>query len=675
VKRLALLFVAATLCAADPALEILEREIARVSRISGGVVGAAALHLESGRRVSMRGVERFPMASTYKVPIAVQLLTRVDRGEERLDRMVELQPADLHPGSGTLNDLFNKPGVALSLRNLLELMLLISDNSATDVVLRAAGGGEAVTARMRALGIDGIRVDRPTALLIADSAGARLPPESEWSPESFRKAMRAVTEHERRAAVQQFYRDPRDTSTPDAMVALLQRIHKRDLLKPDTAALLVDILRRCRTGEARLKGILPAGTEVAHKTGTLAGSASDVGIMTLPDNAGHVAIAVFVKASDQPPAARERAIAEVSRAVHDFFLFNRAEARVTLNYEAMAARIIDSLHLAPGERVLTRFDPGHFSPLVQPLRRRIRRGKAVDLGAVPYMEAGSSGEQAGRRLEKLLEMTDAYLWLPVREGQRQVTAEESAALVRWLNKGGSRRQIHFHWDQGSVLADGLTGPHTPEYDSVYQEALEIDYGALSRAQDLAIQRLRAGIIRVQTPAGTDITFRVGDRPFNKQNGDASPARMKSARVRVDREIELPAGVLRVAPLEETANGRIVVPEARFGPAVALNVRLEIRNGQVTQVSADENQQAVESAFEVGGDAARRFREFGLGMNPKLPGLAYFAYGAGAVRLSLGDNEELGGAVRGGFRRWFFFPDATVDVDGRELVRNGKLILD
>jgi hypothetical protein len=162
-------------------------------------------------------------------------------------------------------------------------------------------------------------------------------------------------------------------------------------------------------------------------------------------------------------------------------------------------------------------------------------------------------------LEKLLEMTDVYLWLPLTESKRQVSPQESAALVQWLDKGGARREIHFHWDLGSVLADGLTGPHPPENDAIYQQALDIDYDALSRAQDFAILRLRSGTVRVRTPAGTDISFRVGDRPFNKQDGDASAARVKSARVRVDREIELPAGVLRVAPLEETATGRIVVP--------------------------------------------------------------------------------------------------------------------
>ena len=106
------------------------------------------------------------------------------------------------------------------------------------------------------------------------------------------------------------------------MVALLERIYRKDLLKPESAELLLDIMRRCRTGEARLKGMLPLGTEVAHKTGTIGGTTNDVGIITLPDNAGQVAIAVFVKASEKESSTRERTIAEISRAVHDFFLFH-----------------------------------------------------------------------------------------------------------------------------------------------------------------------------------------------------------------------------------------------------------------------------------------------------------------------------------------------------------------
>ena len=306
----------------DPSLQRLEREIARISKVAGGTVGAKAIHIETGRQVSLNGGGRFPMASAYKVPIAVQLLTRVDQGEIKLDDMIEIKPSDLHPGSGTLTDLFNKPGVALSVRNLLELMLLISDNSATDVVLRLAGGPAAVTARMRALGIEGINVDRPTVRLIADWIGMELPPEDKWSPGLFATAPASVKPEDRAVAGRKFEADSRDTSTPDSMAGLLTRIYRKDLLKPGSAELLLDIMRRCRTGETRLKGILPEGTEVAHKTGTIGRTTNDVGIITLPDGAGHVAIAVFVKSSEKDVPQRERAIAEIARAAHDYFLFN-----------------------------------------------------------------------------------------------------------------------------------------------------------------------------------------------------------------------------------------------------------------------------------------------------------------------------------------------------------------
>ncbi len=193
----------------DPHLQHLEAEIARLAELAGGPVGVAAIHLETGRRVSHNGGERFGMASTYKVPIAVQLFTRVDAGEISLDSMIEGRQVDLHPGSGTLSRLFDDPGVILSLRNLTELMLLISDNSATDMVLTAAGGGEAVTARMRALGIDGIDVNRPTVHLIGDWIGVEgLPPSGDVTPHDFSELADSIpaghhaTKHDRTCADQ-----------------------------------------------------------------------------------------------------------------------------------------------------------------------------------------------------------------------------------------------------------------------------------------------------------------------------------------------------------------------------------------------------------------------------------------------------------------------------------------
>jgi beta-lactamase class A len=263
------------------------------------------------------------MASTYKVPIAVQLLTRVEKGEISLGEMIEVKASDLHLGTGTLTGLLNQSGVILSVRNLLELMLVVSDNSATDLLLRLAGGPQAVTSRIAEMGITGIDVSRSTLQMIADRSGFNLPPEEDWTLETLQNLETKASDDSRRAARRRFEADRRDTSTPDAMVLLLESIYHGSLLKPETTDLLLGIMCRCRTGEGRLKGLLPPKTAVAHKTGTFAGSVvDDVGILTLPDGAGHVAVAVFMKSPEVDDAESERAIAHISRAIYDFFLFH-----------------------------------------------------------------------------------------------------------------------------------------------------------------------------------------------------------------------------------------------------------------------------------------------------------------------------------------------------------------
>ena len=306
----------------------LEKEVARLSQLSGGLLGVTALHVESGKRFSQNGQVRFPMASAYKIPIAVQLLSRIDSGMYTLDQMIEVKRADMHPGSGMLSERFNwpgapQPGVSLSVRSLMELMLLISDNSATDICLRLAGGPGAVNACMRRWGIQGLSVDRPTANLIADWLGLPMDQRVPWSPERFDSLERTLTPEKMRVSGQAFDSDLRDTSTPEAMSDLLFNVDTSSRLRMETKNLLLDILRRCETGQARLKGSLPPKTEVMHKTGTIGMTANDVGIITLPDDGGHLVISVFTKSSEKPLEERERAIAEVARVLHDYFLLNR----------------------------------------------------------------------------------------------------------------------------------------------------------------------------------------------------------------------------------------------------------------------------------------------------------------------------------------------------------------
>jgi beta-lactamase class A len=314
--------------AADPSLARLQQQIELLSRTTDAVVGVSALHIESGRYVSLRGTEPFPQASAVKVPIAVQIMALADRGKLPLDRMVTLTPADLHPGSSRITELLFHPGVALSIENIMELAIVVSDNSAADLLLREAGGPAAVTERMKILGLSGIRVDRSIAVLLADWGGIKaLPAEAEWNREMWDKLFDAVPEEEHMAARRLGTRDLRDTATPADMTKLLARIWKMDLFSPVYATKLVGVMDRCQTGKARIKGMLPQGTEVAHKTGSMGGVVNDVGIITLPGNAGHVALSVFTKGSYRPEEVSEKTVAEISRTIYDYFAMVPAEGQ------------------------------------------------------------------------------------------------------------------------------------------------------------------------------------------------------------------------------------------------------------------------------------------------------------------------------------------------------------
>ena len=338
------------------------------------------------------------------------------------------------------------------------------------------------------------------------------------------------------------------------------------------------------------------------------------------------------------------------------------------SYDAMARRIVNALKPERGERVILRLDPETMPALEPKVRRLLEQAGAV-VETIPY------GAAPG--FEEKLNGADIYVWLPA--SSNDLTPPAQAALLgRWLDSGRGR-QVHFHWGDGTRATDGLGGTHSAAYDRVYLDALDIDYAALDRQMEKAIAKLRSGEVRVTTPVGTDLSFRVGGRPFTKQSGDASKERMKAARVRIDREIELPAGALRVAPIETTVDGVMVVPWARIGGAEVKNIRLEFKEGAVTSYSAETNQEALKKAIE-SGPGLKKFREFALGMNPKLvtPAgerwVAYYGYGAGVVRLGLGDNSELGGAARGFPVRWLFFPDATVRVGNDVLVDKGRIVI-
>jgi|tagenome__1003787_1003787.scaffolds.fasta_scaffold20989510_6 beta-lactamase class A len=315
---LALLAMTSPAPAAAPSA--VQAEIAHISQGVDGVVGVAAWRLDGhGPRVLVNADQLYPMASTYKVPIAGTVLSQVDRGRLKLDQLVAIDPNMVVESEG-LAETFKHPGVSVSVENLLELMLTVSDNTATDTLVKLVGGPAVVTQWVRDQGISGLRVDRDTAGLIRDFY--RLPPGPSF-PASLEAGLKANPALEEKGDKPDpaFDNDPRDTTTPTAMAQLLERIYTGKALSPASTTLLREIQERNTTGKARIRARLPAGTVVAEKTGTIGGSVNNVGVITLPGNAGKLIVAVFIKKSSKPVEDRERVIADISRALYDYYLF------------------------------------------------------------------------------------------------------------------------------------------------------------------------------------------------------------------------------------------------------------------------------------------------------------------------------------------------------------------
>jgi beta-lactamase class A len=245
--------------ASSASLASLEQQLSYLVAGKSADVGIAALDLNTGETVSIKGNTPFPMASTVKVAVAALYLAQVDHGRRTLDDTI----------NGT------------SARSLMRRMLVHSDNGATDMLIKDLGGPRALDSWLRENGVSGVRVDRTIAQLLRDKRDL-------W--------------------------DRRDSSTPTAMVELLKRIYKAELIKPESRNYLLDVMSQCATGKNRIRALLPYGTPVEHKTGTLNGYTSDVGFISLPDGR-RVAVAIFARGGSDRP----RTIAESARAIYDGF--------------------------------------------------------------------------------------------------------------------------------------------------------------------------------------------------------------------------------------------------------------------------------------------------------------------------------------------------------------------
>jgi beta-lactamase class A len=272
---------------ATPDLE-LQNQIAEIAKEAKGKVGVSAIVLETGETVSLNNNERFPIQSVVKLPISMAVLKQIDEGKLKLDQNISVTREDFVPSNmhSPIRDA-NPNGAEITIRELMRSAVSESDGTACDVLMRVAGGAKAVQKYVDDLGIVEIEIKR--------------------THKEFGKNWEMQYDN---------------WSSPEGAIALLTALHAGDGISADHRELLLKFMTDTPTGPNRLKGLLPAGTVVAHKTGSggtrdgITSATNDIGIIYLP-NGKHIAIAVFVSDSPADEKTREGVIAKIAKAVWD----------------------------------------------------------------------------------------------------------------------------------------------------------------------------------------------------------------------------------------------------------------------------------------------------------------------------------------------------------------------
>ena len=303
----------------------LETRITRIADELDGTMGAYVHALGTGDVVAVNADDPYQMASVFKIPILAELLCQVESKRRSLDDRVVLTDEMKSPGSGVLKEL--SAGTSLTLRDYATLMIIVSDNTATDALLGLVSK-DAVNARLRECGLTRTTVSMSCRELLYDLAGLAGAPDT---PETRRTALDRLRRREIDPNAR-VYRDPAvNMTTPREMGRLIEAIVRPTLdgdaagpLPPAVCRGMLDIMRRQQVRN-RLPLLLPPAVEIAHKTGSLARVSNDAGVLYTP--AGPCIVAVFTRdlGSDLDGAA---AIGQVGRAVYDAYVGqagNRAE--------------------------------------------------------------------------------------------------------------------------------------------------------------------------------------------------------------------------------------------------------------------------------------------------------------------------------------------------------------
>ncbi len=266
----------------------LQKQLQTCVTCHSAITGISLKLLETKEAININNIHKYPMQSTYKVPLAMYILDGVDKGAIKLEQKIHITNELRRNTWSPLAEKYPKGNVDLTVRELLEYMVSASDNNACDILFKLAKGPKVVNDYIHKLGIKDMNI--------------------------------AATEAQMGAKWDMQYTN---WVNPSAMIQVLEGLYNHKYISEKSSALLLQWMTNSANSDKRIKGLLPKGTEVAHKTGTsgtdkkgLTAAVNDIGIITLP-NGKHLAIAVFVSDFNDKPEVAEKTIADIAKAAYD----------------------------------------------------------------------------------------------------------------------------------------------------------------------------------------------------------------------------------------------------------------------------------------------------------------------------------------------------------------------
>ncbi len=282
-------------------------EVERLADATGGIVGISATQLATGRHIGYRERELFPTASVIKLPLLVTLYEDAMAGRIDLAERATYRAETKVAGSGVLQYLDD--GLDPTLRDLSILMMSVSDNTATDLLFDRVGKRR-IEETMDRLGLSSIRAPfdiREMLMELVDMDHSK-----PGGYDELRRLLRLSSGSGGRSMIP----EQADRSTPADMCRLLELIESRAILDAEACSAIVELMKRIQSG-ARIPGLLPKGTVVAHKTGSYRRLRNDVGIVYAPN--GPYVVALFARELPRDNIEDDEALARISLAIFEEF--------------------------------------------------------------------------------------------------------------------------------------------------------------------------------------------------------------------------------------------------------------------------------------------------------------------------------------------------------------------